>query len=116
MVLDKQSEPKGQRLILHIDRESYTSIKRTGHRIFTGLSQGTVKVLKDPEAQQAMPGTVSSKSGSEGEGNDLLTPSEDRGRADQGTPSNGTQTEKREEAKEKLETDSYPNGKGHNQH
>jgi hypothetical protein len=28
-VLDKQSEPKGQGLILHIDRDSYTSIKRT---------------------------------------------------------------------------------------
>jgi hypothetical protein len=26
-VLDKQSEPKGQRLILHIDRDSYTSIR-----------------------------------------------------------------------------------------
>jgi hypothetical protein len=37
-VLDKQSEPKGQRFILHINRDSYTSIKRTGHRIFTGLS------------------------------------------------------------------------------
>jgi hypothetical protein len=55
-VLCKQSEPKGQRLNLHIDRDSYTSIKRTGHMIFTGLSQGTVKVLRDPEAQQAMPG------------------------------------------------------------
>jgi hypothetical protein len=42
-VLDKQSEPKGQRLILFIDWDSYTSIKRTGHKIFTGLSQGTVK-------------------------------------------------------------------------
>jgi hypothetical protein len=41
-VLDKQSEPKSQRLILHIDRDCYTSIKRTGHRIFTGLSQGIV--------------------------------------------------------------------------
>jgi hypothetical protein len=67
-VLDKQSQPKGQRLILHIYQDSYTSLKRTGHRIFTGLSQGTVKVLRDPEAQQAMPGTASSKSSSEGEG------------------------------------------------
>jgi hypothetical protein len=62
-VLDKQSEPKGQRLILHIDWDSYTSIKRTGHKIFTGLTQGTVKVLRDPEAQQAMPNTASWKSG-----------------------------------------------------
>jgi hypothetical protein len=36
-VLGKQSEPKGQRLILHIDRDSYTSIKKTEYRIFTGL-------------------------------------------------------------------------------
>jgi hypothetical protein len=42
-VLVKQSEPKGQRLILHIDRDSYTSIKKTGYRIFKGLSQGTLK-------------------------------------------------------------------------
>jgi hypothetical protein len=34
-VLGKQSEPKGQRLILYIDRDSYTSIKRSGRRIFT---------------------------------------------------------------------------------
>jgi hypothetical protein len=38
-VLGKQSEAKDQRLILLIDRDSYTTIKRTGHRIFTGLSQ-----------------------------------------------------------------------------
>jgi hypothetical protein len=47
-VLDKQSEPKHQRLILHMD---YATIKRAGYKIFTGLSKGTVKVLKDPEAQ-----------------------------------------------------------------
>jgi hypothetical protein len=115
-VVNKQSEPKGQRLILHIDRDSYTSIKRTGHSIFTGLSQGTAKILKDPEAQQVMPDTASSKSGSEGEGNDLPTPSNDRGRADQGTPSNGSQSEKREEVEKKMATDSSPNGKGHYQH
>jgi hypothetical protein len=115
-ILDKQSEPKGQRLILHIDRDSYTSIKRIGHRIFTGLSQGTVKVLRDPEARHVMPDTASSKSGSEGEGGDLPTPSDGRGRADQGTPSNGSQSDKREEVKEKMATDSSPNGKGHYQH
>jgi hypothetical protein len=115
-VLGKQSEPKGQRLILHIDRDSYTSINRTGHRIFTELSQGTVKVLRDPEAQHAMPDTASSKSGSEGEGDHLPIPSDDRGRADQGTPSKGSQSEKREEVKEKMVTDSSPNGKGYYQH
>jgi hypothetical protein len=50
-VLNKQPEPKGLRLILFIDRDSYASIRRTGHRIFTGLSQGTVKVPRDPEAR-----------------------------------------------------------------
>jgi hypothetical protein len=50
-VLDKQHEPEGQRLILHIDRDSPAAIKRTGYKIFTGFSQGTFKVLKYPEAQ-----------------------------------------------------------------
>jgi hypothetical protein len=63
------------------------------------------KVRQDPEAQQVMPDTASSKSGSEGEGDDLPTPSDDQHRADQGTPSNGSQSEKREEVKEKVETD-----------
>jgi hypothetical protein len=49
-VLDRQPEPKGQRLILLIDRDSLTVIKGTGYKIFTGLTQGTVKVLRDPEA------------------------------------------------------------------
>jgi hypothetical protein len=62
-----------------------------------------------------MPGTASSKSGSEGEGDDLHTPSDDRGRAEQGTSSNGSQTENKEEVKEKLETDSSHNGKEHTQ-
>jgi hypothetical protein len=110
-VPDKQSKPKGQRLILHIDRDSYASIKRTGHRIFTGLSQGTVQVLKGLKARHVKPDTASSKLGSEGEGDDLPTPSDDRGRADQGTPSNGSRSEKREEVKEKMVTDSSPNGK-----
>jgi hypothetical protein len=51
-VLDRRSEPKGQRLILHIDWDFLAAIKRTRYKIFTGLSQGTVKVLKDPEAQK----------------------------------------------------------------
>jgi hypothetical protein len=37
-VLDKQSEPKHQRLILLIDWDSLTAIKRTRYKIFTGLS------------------------------------------------------------------------------
>jgi hypothetical protein len=50
-VLDKQSESKGQRLILFIDWGSYTTIQRTGNKIYIGLSQGTVKVLNDPEVR-----------------------------------------------------------------
>jgi hypothetical protein len=50
-ILDNRPEPKGQRLILHIDWDSFLFTKRTRYKIFTGLSQGTVKVLRDPEAQ-----------------------------------------------------------------
>jgi hypothetical protein len=50
-VLGRQSEPKGQRLFLHIDRDSLGIIEKTGYKIFTELSQDVVKVLKDPETQ-----------------------------------------------------------------
>jgi hypothetical protein len=105
-------------------------MKRTGYKIFTGLSQGTVEVLKDPEAQQkeVVLDTASSKSVSEGEGDDIPTPSDDRRgaaerkeeiplrtksiSADKGVPSKGTRSDKRETAKEKrMETDSLPNDK-----
>jgi hypothetical protein len=49
-MLGRQSEPKGQRLILHIDRNSLLAIQKTGYNNFTGRSQGTVKAMKDPEA------------------------------------------------------------------
>jgi hypothetical protein len=77
-VLDKQSEPKGQRL-MHIDQDSLATIRSTGNTIFTGLSQGTVKVLKDPEAPktEAVLDTTSSKSASKEEGDD--TPSSSDG-------------------------------------
>jgi hypothetical protein len=77
-VLDRQSEPKGQRLILHIDRDSLAAIKSTGYKIFTGLPQGTAKVLKDPEVQkeEVVLDTASSKSLSKGE--DIPTPPNDR--------------------------------------
>jgi hypothetical protein len=131
-VPDNQSEPKGQRLILLIDWDSLTAIKMTGYKIFTGLSQGIVKVLKDPEAQHQKEGvvldTASSKSVSEGEGDDILTPSDDRRgeaerkeeialrtkstSADQGTFLKGTQSDKRGEAKEeRMETDPSLNEK-----
>jgi hypothetical protein len=116
-VLEKQSEPKGQRLIFLIDGDSLTTIKRAGHKIFTRLSQGVVKVLKDPEAQhqkeeRVVLDTASSESVSEREGDDIPTPSDDfRGAvgtkeeiplhiksisADLGTPSKGTRSDKRE--------------------
>lgn len=46
-ILNKQLELKGQRLILLIDQDSLSAIKRAGYKIFTGLSQGTVKVIED---------------------------------------------------------------------
>jgi hypothetical protein len=130
-VLDKQSEPKGHRLILHIDRDSLVAIKSTGYKTFTGLSQGTVKVLKDPGVQReedVMLDTVSSKSVPEGEGDNILTPSNDRqgaarneeeiplitksSSADQGTPLMETRSDARETAKEeRMETGSLPNDK-----
>jgi hypothetical protein len=82
-ILDKQSEPKGQRLILLIDQDSLSAIKRIGYKVFTGLSQGTVKVLEDLEAQyqkEEAPvlNTASSESVSEGEGDGIPTPSDDQ--------------------------------------
>jgi hypothetical protein len=68
--LVRQPEPKGQRLILLIDRDSFTVIKGTGYKIFTGLTQGMVKVLRDPEggpqkeqATASSPASVESGSG-----------------------------------------------------
>jgi hypothetical protein len=36
---------------LHIDRDSLVAIKKTGYKIFIALPQGSVKILRDPEAQ-----------------------------------------------------------------
>jgi hypothetical protein len=115
-VLDKQSEPKGQRLIMHIDRDSLVTIRSIGNKIFTGLPQGTVIVLKDPEAPktQAVLDTTSSKSASEEEGDD--TPSSSDGRpgvesssTDQGPPLTETQSEEEKPTREeRMETDSPP--------
>jgi hypothetical protein len=101
------------------------------HKIFTGLSQGTVKVLKDLEAQHQKETelyTASSKSVFEWEGDEIPTPSDDWSRAvdrkeetphrtkstyaDQGTPLNENQSDKREEAKEeRMESDPSLNEK-----
>ncbi|PNF41014.1 hypothetical protein B7P43_G08808 [Cryptotermes secundus] len=83
-ILDRKSEPKGQRLILLIDRDSLSVIKETGYRVYTGLSQGTVRVLQHPEEQwqkeMAVPSSIPSGSASEGEGDDVPSPSVDRKR------------------------------------
>jgi hypothetical protein len=83
-VLGRQSEPKGQRLFVHIDRDSLVTIQKTGNKIFTGLSQEIVKVLKDPEMQKegSAPSIASSGSASEVEGDGTPTPSGKRGRED----------------------------------
>jgi hypothetical protein len=94
-VLDEQSESKGQRFILFIDRDSRIIIQRTGYKIFRGLSQGTVKVLDDPKVQrraEPVTDTVASNLVSEGEGDEIPSPPDDQSKADQGTPSHGTQS------------------------
>jgi hypothetical protein len=116
--LNRQSEPKGQRLILHIDRDSLVAVRSTGYKIFTGLSHGTVKVLKDPEAQRGVGlDTASLKSVSENEEEEIPTPPDDRpgavksSSADQGTPLMETQSDSRETAEERMETDCPPKDK-----
>jgi hypothetical protein len=48
-VLDRQSQPKGHRLVLLVDWDFLKTIKETGYKIFTGLIQGTIMVLRDHE-------------------------------------------------------------------
>jgi hypothetical protein len=126
-VLGRQSEPKGQRLFLHIDWDSFVAIQKSGYKIFTGLSKGTVKVLRDPEEQkeETAPNIASSELVSEGEEDGTSIPSDDRGgatdarqeippstkstSADQGTSLNGTWSDKKKRAKEEgMETDVPP--------
>jgi hypothetical protein len=83
-VLCRQSEPKGQRLFLHIDRDSLETIQNSGYKIFTGLSHEIVRVLNDPEMQKegGSPRIASSGSASEGEGDGTHSPSGDRSEGD----------------------------------
>jgi hypothetical protein len=62
MVLDRQPEPQGQRLILHIDWYFHEAVKETGYKIFTGLTQGTIKIQRDPEEKCATMSPASSGS------------------------------------------------------
>jgi hypothetical protein len=39
-VLDEQPEPKGQQIILLVDRDLSKAIKETDYRVFTGLAEG----------------------------------------------------------------------------
>jgi hypothetical protein len=45
-------EPKGQKLIPHIDRDSLVAIQNTGYKIFTGPSHGIVRALKNKVVQK----------------------------------------------------------------
>ena len=47
-VLDSKDEAIGRRLILLVDRDSVNATKKAGCKIYTGLSEGTFKVLSDP--------------------------------------------------------------------
>jgi hypothetical protein len=124
-VLGRQSEPKGQRFILAYRLGLPCGYPKDWIKIFTGLSQGTIKVLKDPEVQKEgkAPDSASSKLGSEGEGDGTPAPLNDRkGTAgereeiapdtlsillDQRTLSKDTQTDKKERAEEEgMETPS----------
>ncbi|PNF33649.1 hypothetical protein B7P43_G12928 [Cryptotermes secundus] len=129
-ILDRKSEPKGQRLILLIDRDSLSVIKRIGYRVNAGLSQGTFRVLQDPEAQRhkevTVPSSVPPESASQGERDDIPTPSVDRKRvcdekgtfpplvnptlSDQGPPLEETRSDKRKRSVEEgMEEDTFPN-------
>jgi hypothetical protein len=48
-VLNSKPELTGNGLIFLIDRDCHKILKKTVHKIFLGLTQGSVKVLRDPE-------------------------------------------------------------------
>ena len=113
-MINKQSELKGQRLILLIDRDSHNFIRRTGYKIFTGLSQGTVKVLDDPEVRhqtEPVTDTVDSNLYSEEEGDEIPNPPDDQDKMDQGILLHGTQSKVGEG--HKMEIDPSPIEKDH---
>jgi hypothetical protein len=132
-VLDRQPELKGQKLILLIDWDSHTAIKETGYDVFTRLTQGTVKVLRDPEAgpqeeEGATMSPVSSGSVSKEKRTVTSTPSGTRiaewrratevvgemsptvkpAPVDPGAPLEGTWSAKKGKGKEEMETDPPP--------
>jgi hypothetical protein len=73
-VLDSRDEPLGRRLILLVDQDSGKILKGTSYKIYTGLSEGTFKVLSDPEgeirgrASRGRPQAVDTRTGGKGAG------------------------------------------------
>jgi hypothetical protein len=49
--LDSKDESTGRRLIL-VDWDLATAMKKTSCKVYTGLSEGTFKVLSNPKADQ----------------------------------------------------------------
>ena len=47
-LIDRQEEPKGQRLILFIDQESANILKGMNLAAYTGVDRGLFKILFDP--------------------------------------------------------------------
>jgi hypothetical protein len=50
-VLESKDEPFGRSLILLTDWDSAKANSRTSYKIFTGLPEGTFRVLSNPEAE-----------------------------------------------------------------
>jgi hypothetical protein len=51
-VLDSKYKYTGRRLILLVDQDSATAMKKTGCKTYTRLSEGTFKVFSNPDADQ----------------------------------------------------------------
>jgi hypothetical protein len=58
-VLDRQLKPKGQRLIL-IERDSHKIIRERVYKVFTALTQETIKVIIHPEGPKQEEGAATS--------------------------------------------------------
>jgi hypothetical protein len=73
-VLDQRPEPKGQQVILIVDRDSAKFVKETGYSVFTWLSEVTFKVLSDPseDKKRGKETSVRPASSATGEGAGLL--------------------------------------------
>jgi hypothetical protein len=83
-------------------------------KILTKLSKGSVKLLDDPEFRrraEPVADTVASNLVSEGEGDEIPSPSDDQSKAEHWTPLHGTQSEDVEG--HKIEFDPSPIGRVH---